>query len=129
MESEDDVSLLEDLRARVQTRRVELQHEITEVLPAVERLHEEINNHREDIAKLERRRDVLAAFGAKPIPIPQPDAVVPSVGPYYTVEVEPLKSKLTGRDLAAKVQADIDDLLAANKASETEIRRLMRGRS
>ncbi len=30
---------------------------------------------------------------------------MPSVGPHFTVEVEPLKSKLTGRELAAMVQA------------------------
>jgi hypothetical protein len=125
----EDVSVLEDLRARLGVRREELQRELTEVLPEVERLSAEIASQREEKTKFERRRDVLASFGAKPIPIPQPDAVVLEVSPYFNVEVAPLMSKETGAAFAKRVQGEIDVLSAAIRASEKEIQRLMRGRS
>lgn len=99
-------------------------------LPEIERRQAEITSWRADVEKLEPRRDAMAAFGSKPIPIPTPDAFIPLGGSHVMLAVEPLKSKETAAALAKRVQVDIDYLARTIRDSEREIQRLLkRGRS
>jgi hypothetical protein len=118
---------LGNVKARLLDRRAELVRELEVDLPEVERRQAEIANLREETAKLERRRDAFAEFGASPIPIPQGDAYLPLASAQVRIEVEPLRSRETGAAHAKRVQNDIDELTKAIRDSEREIQRLLKG--
>jgi hypothetical protein len=111
-------SIIEDRREQL---RAEAQ-DIEERLARSETLHQTLRGLREDIERAERRRDAFASYGSKPIEIPQPDA-------HYNgliIEVEPLRSRYTGKQLAQQIQqGEIDPTKREIKRLEGEVKSLL----
>jgi len=81
-----------------------------------------LDDIRKDIARLERRRDSFKALGAERVEIPQR-----SYHPGYrtTIEWEPIRSKKTGAELAADVEANLPSLRAEAARLEKAIKKLI----
>src|SRR5215204_4014232 len=103
MERGYGMSLVETMRERLNARRAELQEELEVVLPRVEQLESRIKEARGTIERLSTRRDRLAAYGNTKIEIPQ-SQTLPQIGQYYVVELEPLRTLKSGKELARKFQ-------------------------
>lgn len=115
------------LRERLAARRAEVQEQIELVLPQVEQLEARIVGVRETIARLVERREKLAAYGDRPIEFAE-TRNVPEVGQFYAVELEPRRSRKSGRELAAEVQREIDEQQQEIKACQRQIDALIRPR-
>ena len=90
-------------------------------LDEAERLRQVVANMREDVVREEAKRDQLAAIGAGHVEIPQR-----SFDQRFRVEIEwtPIRSRLSGAELAAELEATIVPLRAEVKAIETRIEEL-----
>jgi hypothetical protein len=119
---------VQEVKQRLLERRAELKEQLEVVLPKVEKLEGEIKGNRETIARLEQRRDILARYGNKRIEIPNPTPTgpaLPELGQFYAIELEPFRSIKTGKQLAAEVQVQIDDLLRTVQDLEREAQELL----
>ena len=119
---------LATMREKLSTRRAELQAEF-ERLPELERLQAQIDAGRVEVERFKRRRDWFAEWGSRKVEISQPPGQIPALGTHVVVEMEPRRSRLTGKELAAKEQRQIDEQEASIRALEAEIKRLLKGRS
>ena len=91
-------------------------------LDEAERLRQVVANLRDDVARMEQKRDRLAALGDGRIEIAQE-----SYDQQYGISVswEPLRSKLTGSQLAAEVETSIAPLRQEVANAETRIEELL----
>jgi hypothetical protein len=85
------------------------------------RLEQEVNDLRKDLARFYQRHASLAALGDKHLEVPQ-KSPYPGFG---VIEWEPLRSKRTGRELAADVQVNIDHLEGEIASRQNAIKRLL----
>jgi hypothetical protein len=109
------MSLITDKRAELA--------ELEQNLSRTEEIGREIANHRRDEERLTAKRDKFKAFGRKPVMVAVPDVMVPGLG---QIAMAPLPSAKNGEELAAGVQAQLDDVaasIAALEAEETELRK------
>lgn len=85
-------------------------------------LNNELTSLREDLARVQKRRDQFAAIGAGHV-----EKALESYEERYRSEIvwEPLRSKLTGAELAAGVDREIDTLQGEISKREKEITRLL----
>lgn len=85
-------------------------------------LAKEIDDQRGDLARFQKRHDRFAAFGDKPLEIPNS-----SFDQRYgcVIEWEPLRSQKTGKALAAEVAVSIKHLEAEIAKREKEIEELL----
>jgi hypothetical protein len=118
---------LTELRERLTERHGELQEEL-EALPQAQALQQRIDTQRDNIARLTIRRDRLAAYGSKQLEIPYPSAWLPEYGQGFLIDVEPLRSAKTGKQLAADVQLEIDEYEADIRECRREIAKLLKRR-
>jgi len=112
---------LAEVKSLLTTRRAELQEQIEVVIPKVEELQNRIESIRETIARLQDRRDKLAAWGSKKVEIPNRPGGLPEFGLHFSFELEPLKSRLTGKELAAQVQQEINEYDEQIRQLEREV--------
>ena len=91
-------------------------------LDEAERLRQVVENMREDVARMEQQRDALAALGDGHVEVAQS-----SFDQRFRVmiEWEPIRSKLTGLELAAEVEASIGPLRQELASTETRIASLL----
>jgi chromosome segregation ATPase len=82
-----------------------------------------IRDLRSDLARLEARRDGFKAHGKNRIEVPD-EAHLPGLPP---IELEPRQSRLTGNELAAGVQVEIDHLEREIKRHEVQVASLLKG--
>lgn len=85
-------------------------------------LETQLGGLREDVARLERRRDKFAALGKGHVEKPMSTF---EQGWGVVIEWEPIRSALTGAELAAKVEATIVPLREQVASLETQIRELL----
>ena len=85
-------------------------------------LNNELASLRRDLAQTQKRRDQFAAIGAGHVEKP-----MRSYEALYQTEIvwEPVRSKLTGDELAAEVDRELDTLHSAISRREQEISRLL----
>lgn len=107
----------EGVRAHSAAASARRGREIDYRLRCVDQLASRINGTQEAIARLEQRRKTFAAFRGNRVEIPQRPARHQELG---TIELEALRSAMTGRELAAKAQAEIEDLKAEVKQLERQ---------
>jgi hypothetical protein len=107
--------------ARRRAELVQLERDYAEA----QRLLEQAESIKEDLARLETYRDRFAAVGNKPLEFPQPTAVYADVQ-QYPVELEPLLSRETGKQIAKRIQVDVDTAKTELQRLEKEAARLMR---
>ena len=91
-------------------------------LDEAEKLRQVVANLREDVVRMEEKRDRLAALGDGHVEIPQK-----SFDQRFRVEIEwmPLRSRLSGAELAAELEATIVPLRAEVKALEARVKELL----
>jgi DNA repair exonuclease SbcCD ATPase subunit len=91
-------------------------------LDEAERVRQVVANMREDVARMEQQRDALAALGDGHVEVAQS-----SFDQRFRVmiEWEPIRSKLTGLELAAEVEASIGPLRQELASTESRIASLL----
>lgn len=85
------------------------------------RLEKELTDQRKDLQRFEKRRDAFAALGNRHVELPY----TANIAGFGTVAMQPALSVLTGAELAAGVQVNIDSLKAAIAAREDAIQDLL----
>jgi hypothetical protein len=105
----------------IQEQRAKLAR-LEQAYEMVDQIQQMISGLRDDVARCERRRDAFRAHGKRRIEIPD-QASLPGLPP---IELEPRRSRLTGAELAAGVQAEIDNLQREIKRHEAEAAALLK---
>jgi DNA repair exonuclease SbcCD ATPase subunit len=126
---------LEQVKQQLNQRRAELQEEIEVTLPRVEQIEGQLTSLREELARLEDQRDVLASYGKRHIavPNPHPGTLPPELGRIDGFELEPFRSAKTGHELANEFQRDKinpvrDEIHGREREAQTLLGRRTRGR-
>jgi DNA repair exonuclease SbcCD ATPase subunit len=125
---------LEQVKKQLNQRRAELQEEIEVTLPRVEQIEGQLTSLREDLARLENQRDVLASYGKRRIVVPNPHpGTLPELGRIHGFELEPFRSVKTGQELADEFQRDKinpvrDEIHRLEREAQTLLGRRTRGR-
>ena len=91
-------------------------------LDEADRLRQVVANMREDVARQETRRDRLLALGDGHIEIAQ-ESYLQEFG--VSIAFEPIRSKLTGNQLAAEVEEEIAGLLKEIASVEKRVAELL----
>src|SRR5262245_57958358 len=104
------------LRVVVQDRRKQVKDFEERNLEAI-RLDAEIQRRRKNRTRHEHRQKVLAALGDKQPDLPQ-KSLHPQAPQLGLIEWEPVRSRLTGRELAAAAKVNVDHLKAEIKRRE-----------
>jgi hypothetical protein len=107
--------------ASAEQRRQELA-EANAKIDEAEALGRKLEDLHRDIVQLEQQRDALAALGDGHVEIPQS-----SFDRRYRIEIEwePVRSRLTGGELAAEVEASIVGLRQELASTENRIAELL----
>jgi hypothetical protein len=113
-----------DVSATIARRREELQ-ELEEAAEQAAQLKTRLDGLRDDLARLEARRDKFAAYGNRPIEIEQRSF---DQRFHCEIEWEPIRSRKSGKELAAEVEKTCAELRREISGMEKQIGKLVGGR-
>ncbi len=109
-----------DIKATVNKRKAELAEFEVKAQQAASK-QGEVDGMRRDLERLRKRRDYFASLGDEPLRVPY-RLVVP---PHGELTMRPLETAMSGNELAAAQQQNLDHLESEIARAEREIKELL----